>query len=69
MLDWLPIVKDGFVADGLDQATALELATLTLAVVRGLLQDANAIGDQQRTSTAFRRYVSLLRLNRKEQVR
>jgi len=62
VLDWLPIVKDGFVADGLDQATALEMATLTLAVVRGLLQDGNAIGDQQRTSTAFRRYVSLLRL-------
>jgi AcrR family transcriptional regulator len=60
VLDWLPVVKDGFVADGLDQATALELATLTLAVVRGLLLDTNAIGDRERTSTAFARYVSLL---------
>jgi AcrR family transcriptional regulator len=64
VLDWLPIVKAGFVTDGLDQATALELATLTLAVVRGLLQDANAIGDQERTSTAFLRYISMLRLER-----
>ena len=60
VLDWLPIVKAGFAADGLDQATALDLATLTLAVVRGLLQDANAIGERERTSTAFLRYVSLL---------
>jgi AcrR family transcriptional regulator len=60
VLDWLPIVTDGFVADGLDQATALELATLTLAVVRGLSLDTNAIGDRERTSTAFERYVSLL---------
>lgn len=60
VLDWLPIIEDGFAADGLDLATARELTTLTLAVVRGLLQDANAVGDHQRVSAAFHRYASLL---------
>jgi hypothetical protein len=35
-------------------------STLTLAVIRGLLQDANAIGDQKRVSAAFERYAALL---------
>jgi AcrR family transcriptional regulator len=60
VLDWLPTIQDGFAADGADPATARELSTLTLAVVRGLLQDASAIGDQKRTSAAFERYAALL---------
>jgi AcrR family transcriptional regulator len=60
VLDWLPTIQDGFAADGADPATARELATLTLAVVRGLLQDRNAVGDHQRVSAAFDRYASLL---------
>jgi AcrR family transcriptional regulator len=60
VLDWLPTIEHGFAADGADPATARELATLTLAVIRGLLQDVNAIGDQQRVSAAFERYAALL---------
>ena len=60
VLDWLPTIEAGFVADGVDSATARELSTLTVAVVRGLLQDANAIGDRQRVSAAFDRYALLL---------
>jgi AcrR family transcriptional regulator len=61
VLDWLPTIEHGFAADGVDPATAHELATLTIAVVRGLLQDANAIGDQERVLAAFERYATLLR--------
>jgi AcrR family transcriptional regulator len=60
VLDWLPTLEAGFAADGNDPEAARELATLTLSVVRGLLQDANAIGDRQRVSAAFDRYASLL---------
>jgi AcrR family transcriptional regulator len=62
VLDWLPTIEAGFAADGVDPAKARELSTLTVAVVRGLLQDANAIGDRQRVSAAFDRYASLLRM-------
>ena len=64
VLDWLPTIEAGFVADGVDSATARELSTLTVAVVRGLLQDANAIGDRQRVSAAFDRYAVLLQTER-----
>ncbi len=60
VLDWLPTIEHGFAADGADPATARELSTLTLAVIRGLLQDANTIGDQERVSAAFERYAALL---------
>ena len=60
VLDWLPTIQHGFAADGADPATARELATLTLAVVRGLLQDQTALGDHRRVSAAFDRYASLL---------
>jgi hypothetical protein len=49
-----------FAADGVDAATARELTTLTVAVIRGLPQDASATGDQQRVLAAFDRYASLL---------
>ena len=61
VLDWLPTIEAGFVADGVEPAAARELSTLTLAVIRGLLQDANSIGDRQRVGAAFDRYASLLR--------
>jgi AcrR family transcriptional regulator len=64
VVDWLPTLQAGFVADGVDSTTARELSTLTLAVVRGLLQDATAVGDRQRVSAAFDRYTSLLRRER-----
>jgi AcrR family transcriptional regulator len=60
VLDWLPTIEHGFAADGTDPATARALSTLTLAVIRGLLQDANAIGDQERVSAAFERYARLI---------
>jgi AcrR family transcriptional regulator len=60
VLDWLPTIEEGFTADGVDPVTARELTTLTLAVVRGLLQDRNAVGDHQRVSAAFNRYTVLL---------
>lgn len=60
VLDWLPTLQEGFAADGDDPAAARELATLTLAVIRGLLQDRNAVGDRRRVSAAFDRYASLL---------
>lgn len=60
VLDWLPTIEAGFVADGVEPATARELSTLTLAVIRGLLQDVSAIGDQERVGAAFDRYASLL---------
>jgi AcrR family transcriptional regulator len=60
VLGWLPTIEAGFAADGADPATARELTTLTLAVIRGLLQDRNAVGDHQRVTAAFERYASLL---------
>jgi AcrR family transcriptional regulator len=61
VLDWLPTLEAGFAADDIGPDAARELATLTLSVIRGLLQDANAVGDQQRVSAAFNRYAALLR--------
>ena len=55
-----PAIEAGFAADGADPDTARELSMLTVAVVRGLLQDANATGDWERASAAFARFVSLL---------
>jgi AcrR family transcriptional regulator len=60
VLDWLPVIEAGFAADGVEPAEARELTTLTLAVVRGLLQDANATGDRARVAAAFDRYSALL---------
>jgi AcrR family transcriptional regulator len=60
VLDWLPTIEEGFAADGVDPVTARDLATLTVAVIRGLLQDLAATGDYQRVSAAFDRYTVLL---------
>jgi AcrR family transcriptional regulator len=61
IVDWLPVVETGFASDGIPPATARELATLTVAVVRGLLQDASAGGDPERASAAFDRFIAILR--------
>lgn len=60
VVDWLPTLEAGFAADGAGPEAARELATLTVSVVRGLLQDANAVGDRERVNAAFVRYASLL---------
>lgn len=64
VLDWLPTLEAGFAADGVGADAARELATLTVGVIRALLQDAGATGDQERVSAAFDRYALLVRLNR-----
>ena len=60
VLDWLPTLETGFAADGHDPATARELSTLSVAAIRGLLQDVNATGEHQRVFAAFERYTELL---------
>lgn len=47
--DWLGPLKDGLRSIGRP-----ELATLVLAVIRGLLMDLDATGDTTRTDRAFR---------------
>jgi AcrR family transcriptional regulator len=61
VVDWLPTLEAGFDADGVAPDAARELATLTVGVIRALLQDAGATGDRERVSAAFNRYASLLR--------
>ena len=61
VVDWRPVVEEGFAADGIPHDTARELSTLSVAVVRGLLQDANAGGDPERVSAAFGRFITVLR--------
>lgn len=54
--DWLAPLEDGLRA--LDRP---ELATLVLAVVRGLLMDLDATGDADRVDTAFAAFLDGLR--------
>jgi AcrR family transcriptional regulator len=53
--DWL-----GPLEDGLRSIGRPELATLVLAVLRGLLMDLDATGDRERTDRAFRDFVRTL---------
>jgi AcrR family transcriptional regulator len=46
--DWLPLLEDGLRSIGRP-----ELATLLLAVIRGLLMDLDATSDSERTDQAF----------------
>lgn len=62
VVDWLPAIEHGFASDGMPRDTARELATLTVAVIRGLLQDANAGGEPERISAAFGRFIAMLRV-------
>ena len=53
--DWL-----GPLADGLGSIGRPELATLVLAVIRGLIMDLEATGDEARTGRAFTEFVRTL---------
>jgi AcrR family transcriptional regulator len=61
VLDWLPVLEDGFLADGADPVDARRSATLTLAVIRGLLMDLHALDDTERVDAAHDLFVELLR--------
>lgn len=60
VVEWLPVLESGFARDGAGSTRAAELATLTLAVVRGLLLDVSATDDRARADAAFDRFVALL---------
>ena len=53
--DWL-----GPLAEGLTSLGRPELATLVLAVLRGLLMDLDATGDADRTTAAFQQFLGTL---------
>ncbi|HJZ38620.1 MAG TPA: TetR/AcrR family transcriptional regulator [Solirubrobacterales bacterium] len=53
--DWLAPLEDGMRTLGRP-----ELATVALAVIRGLFQDLDATGDTARTDRAFRDFVALI---------
>jgi AcrR family transcriptional regulator len=56
--DWLPTIEEGLRADGHpDPGT---LATLTLAVVRGLFLDERSTAERDRAAAAFRTFVAML---------
>jgi hypothetical protein len=61
VLDWLPVLEDGFLADGAEPAEARHSATLTLAVIRGLLMDLHALEDTDRIDAAHDLFIELLR--------
>ncbi len=61
VLDWLPILEDGFLADGAEPAEAKHAATLTVAVIRGLLMDLHALEDTDRVDAAHELFTELLR--------
>lgn len=61
MLDWLPALEDGFLADGADAAEARRSPTLTLAAIRGLLMDLHALEDTDRVDAAHELFTELLR--------
>jgi AcrR family transcriptional regulator len=62
VLDWLPVLEDGFLADGAEPVDARRSATLTLAVIRGLLLDLHALEDTRRVDAAHALFMDLLRL-------
>jgi AcrR family transcriptional regulator len=61
VLDWLPVLEDAFIADGADPVEARRSATLTLAVIRGLLLDLHALEDTDRVDSAHDLFIELLR--------
>jgi AcrR family transcriptional regulator len=61
VLDWRPAIEAGFLADGAEPAEARRSATLTLAVIRGLLLDLHALDDPERVDAAHELFVQLLR--------
>jgi AcrR family transcriptional regulator len=61
VLDWLPVLEDGFLGDGADPVEARRSATLTLAVMRGLFLDLHALDDTKRADAAHELFIELLR--------
>lgn len=59
--DWLGVLEEGLRPEHGEAAPAL--ATATLAVVRGLLLDRDAMGDGGRTDAAFAAFLRLLGLD------
>jgi AcrR family transcriptional regulator len=57
--DWLPQFTELLGASGIDEVTAQAQATLALAVIRGLMLDENATGEQTRIDAAFAVFDSL----------
>lgn len=53
--DWLAPLEDGLRSIG-----RADLATVVLAVIRGLLMDLDATGDADRTDRAFRAFISTI---------
>jgi AcrR family transcriptional regulator len=56
--DWLPFIEAGLHADG--HPTPGALATLVLAVTRGLLLDRRATGEHKRADEAYQAFVEML---------
>jgi len=61
VLDWLPVLEEGFLVDGAEPVEARRSATLTLAVIRGLLLDLHALEDTNRVDAAHQLFIELLR--------
>jgi AcrR family transcriptional regulator len=61
VLDWRHTIEAGFLADGAEPAEAHRSATLTLAVIRGLLLDLHALDDAERVDAAHALFLELLR--------
>ena len=55
------VLEEGFLADGAEHVEARRSATLTLAVIRGLLLDLHALDDSERVDAAHELFVELLR--------
>ncbi|GAA3931168.1 TetR/AcrR family transcriptional regulator [Microbacterium soli] len=53
--DWIPPLEEGLASLGRP-----ELATLTLAVIRGLFMDLDATGDKTRADLAFTDFIGML---------
>ncbi|AYJ47759.1 TetR/AcrR family transcriptional regulator [Rhodococcus sp. P1Y] len=51
--DWLPQIEAPLIGDGVEPAAARQMATLVLAVLRGLHLDLVATGDVDRVDAAF----------------
>ena len=62
VLDWLPVLEEGFLADGAPAADARRSATLALAVIRGLLLDLHALDDGDRVDAAHDLFIERLRV-------
>lgn len=58
ILDWIPTIEAGLVADNFPDAAAL--ASALVATARGLLSDLQTTGDDTRTSAAWTALVALL---------